>query len=105
MLKNFDVPTNHLSDQKRTTGIPAMRRATKNILYTVENSQEYAPENLDTGMQQWEKNLIELSTLPRTPGRLCALLQTRSRTKSSASMTLDFPEPFAPKSSAVRRIL
>ncbi len=41
MLKNFDVETNHVTDQTSATGILAMRNACHNILYTVVNSHAY----------------------------------------------------------------
>ena len=41
MLKNFDVETNHVTDQTSATGILAMRNACHNILYTVVNSRAY----------------------------------------------------------------
>ena len=61
MLKNFDVRTNHVSDQKSATGLLAMRRAVKNILFVVVNSRAYAPENLNTGLLKWEKCLLLLN--------------------------------------------
>ena len=63
MLKNFNVGTNHGSDQKSATGLLAMRRAVKNILFVVVNSRAYAPENLDTGMLKWEKTLLLLNAI------------------------------------------
>ncbi len=41
MLKNFDVETNHVTDQTSATSILAMRNACHNILYTVVNSRAY----------------------------------------------------------------
>jgi beta-glucosidase len=58
MLKNFDVETNHLTDQTSATGVSAMRNACHNILYTVVNSRAYDPENLDTSMVMWKVVLI-----------------------------------------------
>ena len=43
MLKNFDVATNHVTDQKSATSVIAMRNACHNILYTVVNSHAYDP--------------------------------------------------------------
>jgi beta-glucosidase len=58
MLKNFDVETNHVTDQTSATGVLAMRNACHNILYTVVNSRAYASDNLDTGMVMWKIVLI-----------------------------------------------
>lgn len=63
MLKNYDVPTNHVTDTTSATGVLAMRRASKDILYTVVNSREYAPENLDTGMLKWQKILLAVNVI------------------------------------------
>lgn len=43
MLKNFDVATNHVTDQESATSVIAMRNACHDILYTVVNSHAYDP--------------------------------------------------------------
>lgn len=58
MLKNYDVETNHVTDQTSATGVLAMRNAAHNILYTVVNSRAYDPANLSTGMATWQIILI-----------------------------------------------
>ena len=39
---------------KDATGVKAMRQASKNIMYTVVNSRAYDPENLKTGLMNWQ---------------------------------------------------
>lgn len=55
MLVAYDTETNHLTDTKSATGLLAARQACKNIMYTVVNSRAYDPENLQTGLQTWQK--------------------------------------------------
>ena len=57
-LVNYDTETNHVTDTTSATGVQAMRQACKNILYTVVNSRAYTEENLNPGMQGWQKLLI-----------------------------------------------
>lgn len=54
MLKNFDMETNHVSDQTSATSVIAMRNASHNILYTVVNSRAYAEENLNPSAPAWK---------------------------------------------------
>lgn len=55
MLVAYDTDTNHVSDQESATSIQAMRKASKNILYTAVNSRAFAEENLKQGMEFWKK--------------------------------------------------
>lgn len=55
---NYDTETNHVTDTDSATSVLAMRQASKNILYTVVNSRAYMEENLNPGMQTWQKLLI-----------------------------------------------
>lgn len=54
MLVAYDTETNHVTDTKSATGVKAMRQASKNIMYTVVNSRAYDPENLKTGLMNWQ---------------------------------------------------
>lgn len=54
MLIAYDSETNHVDDQTSATSVLAMRQASKNILYTVANSRAYDPENLHTGLMNWQ---------------------------------------------------
>ena len=54
MLKNFDMETNHVSDQTSATSVIAMRNASHDILYTTVNSRAYAEENLNPGTPVWK---------------------------------------------------
>lgn len=58
MLKNFDVETNHVTDQSSATGVLAMRNSCHNILYTVVNSRAYDAANADTSMPTWQVVMI-----------------------------------------------
>jgi len=42
------------TDTTSATGVKAMRQASKNIMYTVVNSRAYDPENLKTGLMNWQ---------------------------------------------------
>ena len=54
MLVAYDTETNHVTDTTSATGVKAMRQASKNIMYTVVNSRAYDPENLKTGLMNWQ---------------------------------------------------
>ena len=53
MLKNFDMETNHVSDQTSATSVLAMRNASHDILYTVVNSRAYDEANLNSAPPAW----------------------------------------------------
>lgn len=53
-LATYDVGTNYPSDTTSATAVSEMRRASKNIMYTVVNSRAYSDGNLDTGLQTWQ---------------------------------------------------
>lgn len=53
-LVAYDNGTNYVQDTKSATSVLNMRRAAKNILYTVVNSRAYAPENINTGLMVWQ---------------------------------------------------
>ena len=53
MLKNFDMETNHVTDQTSATSVLAMRNASHNILYTVVNSRAYDEANLNDAPPVW----------------------------------------------------
>lgn len=58
MLADYDTGTNHLTDTESATGVIMLRKACKNMLYTVVNSRAYNEENLNPGMHKWEKLLF-----------------------------------------------
>lgn len=62
-LVNYDTETNHVTDTTSATGVLAMRQACKNVLYTVVNSRAYDPDNLDMGMQTWQKAAIGIDAV------------------------------------------
>ncbi len=63
MLLAFDRGVNMVSDRESATSIKALRRATKNILFTTVNSRIYEEENLHPGMQPWIKALIAIDAI------------------------------------------
>lgn len=63
MLVAYDTETNHVTDMESATSVIAMRQACKNILYTVVNSRAYDPENLETGLQNWQIMAIIIDVL------------------------------------------
>ena len=63
MLVAYDTETNHLTDTKSATSIKAMRQACKNIMYTVVNSRAYEPENLTSGLMNWQIMAIVIDVI------------------------------------------
>lgn len=63
MLVAYDAGTNHISDKESATSVKAMRQASKNIMYTVVNSRAYDPENLNTGMENWQKAAVAVDVV------------------------------------------
>lgn len=53
-LATYDVGTNYPTDTSSATAVSEMRRASKNIMYTVVNSRAYSQDTLNTGMQTWQ---------------------------------------------------
>lgn len=62
-LSPMDNATNHLTDTTSATSIKAARQACKNLMYTVVNSRAYAPENLNTGLENWKIIAIVVDVL------------------------------------------
>lgn len=62
-LVAYDAGTNYVTDSTSATAVTEMRRACKNILYTVVNSRAYAPENLQAGLQTWQKLAIAIDVV------------------------------------------
>ena len=63
MLVAYDTETNHVTDTKSATSVQAMRKACKNIMYTVVNSRAYDAENIQTGLQNWQIMAIVIDAL------------------------------------------
>lgn len=63
MLVNYDMGSNHLTDQTSATSILAMRQACKNIMYTVVNSRAYSDENLNPPTPVWQTILIAIDVV------------------------------------------
>lgn len=53
-LVAYDNGTNYVEDTTSATSVQAMRRAAKNILYTVVNSRAYESENINNGLMGWQ---------------------------------------------------
>ena len=58
MLSDYDTGTNYLTDTESATSVQAMRRASKNILYTVVGSRLYEEHSFDDSLKLWEKIMI-----------------------------------------------
>lgn len=54
MLVAYDTETNHLKDTTSATSLQAMRKASKNIMYTVVNSRAYEGDNAKGGLLNWQ---------------------------------------------------
>ena len=54
--------TAYVDDMESATSVLAMRKASKNILYTVANSLAYG-ENADRGLAQWKVTLIIIDVI------------------------------------------
>ena len=57
-LVAYDVGSNYPTDTTSATAVKEMRRAAKNIMYTVVNSRAYDETNLNMGMETWKKIAI-----------------------------------------------
>lgn len=62
-LVAYDVGSNYLTDTTSATAVKEMRRAAKNIMYTVVNSRAYAEENLNVAMETWKKMAITVDVI------------------------------------------
>ncbi len=54
MLVAYDTETNRLKDTTSATSLQAMRKASKNIMYTVVNSRAYEGDNAKGGLLNWQ---------------------------------------------------
>jgi beta-glucosidase len=54
MLVAYDTETNHVKDTSSATSLLAMRKASKNIMYTVVNSRAYEGNNAKGGLLPWQ---------------------------------------------------
>ena len=63
MLVAYEMGDNTVNDQTSATGIKALRTASKNIMYTVVNSRAYEPENLHTGLYNWQIAFIVIDII------------------------------------------
>lgn len=62
-LVAYDVGSNYPTDTTSATAVKGMRRAAKNIMYTVVNSRAYDEANLNMGMETWKKIAIVIDVL------------------------------------------
>ena len=81
MLKNFDMETNHVTDQTSATSVIAMRNSCHDILYTTVNSRAYAEENLNPGMAFWKVIMITVDVIVVLLAILLAFLAIRKYRK------------------------
>ena len=54
MLVAYDTETNHVKDKTSATGLNAMRKSCKNIMYTVVNSRAYEGDNANVSLLMWQ---------------------------------------------------
>lgn len=59
-LVAYDVGSNYPTDTTSATAVKEMRRAAKDIMYTVVNSRAYDENNLNVGMETWKKMAIAI---------------------------------------------
>lgn len=62
-LVAYDSDTNYVKDTKSATAVKEMRRACKNIMYTVVNSRAYDPDIYTTGLPSWQKIAIAVDVI------------------------------------------
>ncbi|GLC78217.1 glycoside hydrolase family 3 C-terminal domain-containing protein [Lacrimispora brassicae] len=63
MLVAYDTETNHVKDTSSATSLLAMRKACKNIMYTVVNSRAYEGNNAKSGLLPWQIAAIGLDVI------------------------------------------
>lgn len=63
MLSTFDGPENNVADPSHPTSVSQMRRASKNVMYTVVNSWAYDGTSAAVGMEAWEKAAIGIDAV------------------------------------------
>lgn len=63
MLVAYDTETNHVKDTSSATSLQAMRKACKNIMYTVVNSRAYEGDNARGGLLPWQLAAIGADVL------------------------------------------
>ncbi|WP_077612649.1 glycoside hydrolase family 3 N-terminal domain-containing protein [Clostridium sp. Marseille-P2415] len=63
MLVAYDTETNHVKDTSSATSLQAMRRACKNIMYTVVNSRAYEGDNAKGGLLAWQVTAIVIDVV------------------------------------------
>ena len=84
MLVAYDTATNHVKDTASATSVKAMRQACKDIMYTTVNSRAYDPENLQTGLQNWQVMAIVIDVIFGLLIVLLEVLAIRSYKKHAA---------------------
>ena len=62
-LATMDAGTNYVSDDSSAHALQTMRRACKDILFTVVNGRAYFPENLNAGMPGWQIAAIAIDVV------------------------------------------
>ena len=62
-LVSYPMASNFVKDTTSATSLLAMRRASKNLMYTVVNSRAYSEEALNPGMHKWQKIAIAIDVI------------------------------------------
>lgn len=63
MLSTFDGPENNVANPEHPTSVKQMRRACKNVMYTVVSSWAYDGDNVNMGMENWKKAAIGIDVV------------------------------------------
>ena len=63
VLVAYPMATNFVADTKSATSLLAMRRANKNLMYTVVNSRAYSDEAIHQGLHKWQIAAIAIDVL------------------------------------------
>ena len=63
MLSTFDGPENNVANPDHPTSVNQMRRASKNVMYTVVNSWAYDGNSGTVGMEAWKKLAIGIDAV------------------------------------------
>lgn len=63
MLSTFDGPENNVANPDHPTSVNQMRRASKNVMYTVVNSWAYDGNSGTIGMETWKKAAIGIDAV------------------------------------------
>lgn len=85
-LTAYDAGTNYVEETESATAVSEMRRASKNILYTVVNSRAYDAENYDAGLLTWQIAAIVIDVILAAGLIVLEIVAIKKFKKRSAEM-------------------